>query len=82
MPKTLFKHHNAIDINGTVPVIFTPFYQWLYIQHRGGYTYQGLIPALDHYVNLSIKIHKLNEHQHVCYRHIMNTFHRSLILCP
>lgn len=78
--RVLFKHHNAIDINGDVPIIFTPFYHWLWLQHDGGYTYDGLIPSLNHYMKFSLKLHKLTDYHIMCYRHIMDTFQREVTI--
>ncbi len=76
--KAIFKQHNAIDINGTTPVIFTPFYQWLWLQYRGGYEYTSLPAALSHYLGLQLGKEFIKVYPHDCYRHIMDYFSREV----
>lgn len=83
MSKRLYKGHNLIDIDGDSIIIYTPFYRWLVMQREGGYTYNSLLAALDHYLSLKLGHEFITDKQHMCYKFIHGTFiEREVIGCP
>ena len=72
--------HNSIDIDGNSIMVDTPFYKWLVINQKGGVTYSSLLKALKDYLNMTIGKDFITNHQHWCYKCILEKFVESEVL--